>query len=140
MSRENVDLVLRGCDAWNRGALGETLELMTGEFEFRPVLVFFDLDSVYRGHDGWRRFWKVWREAWESVSIRVERVEDLGDRVLAMVTFDGVGRGSGAPVSMSFGQIWTLRDGLVERIDVLEPNDALEAAGLRETGSHAEPE
>ncbi len=42
--------------------------------------------------------------------------------------------------SMSFGQIWTLRDGLVERIDVLEPNDALEAAGLRETGSHAEPE
>jgi ketosteroid isomerase-like protein len=129
---QNVDLVLRACDAWNRSDLGETLELMTDDFEFRPVLVFFDLDPVYRGHDGWRAFWRIWRDAWESVSIRVERIEDLGHRVFAIVAFDGVGRGSGAPVSMSFGQIWTIRDGLVGRIDVLEPSEALEAAGLRE--------
>jgi hypothetical protein len=41
-------------------------------------------------------FWKTWRDAWETVTIRVERVEDLGDDVLVLVTFDGVGRGSGA--------------------------------------------
>jgi hypothetical protein len=66
------------------------------------------------------------------VTIRVERIEDLGDRALVVVTFDGVGRGSGASVSMRFGQIWAFRDGLAARIDVLDPQEALEAAGLSE--------
>jgi hypothetical protein len=58
---------------------------MTEDFEFRPVLAFFDLDSVYRGHDGFTRFWNIWRGAWETVTIEVGRIEDLGDQVLAMV-------------------------------------------------------
>ena len=132
MSQESVNLLLRGIDAWNRADLAATLELMSDDFEFRPTRDFFDLDPVYRGHDGWRRFWQVWRDAWESVTVRVERIEDLGDRLLAVVTFDGVGRGSGVQVSMSFGQIWTISEGLARQIDVLQPNEALEAAGLRE--------
>ena len=95
----------------------------TEDFEFRPALVFFDLDPLYRGHEGWTEFWKIWRDAWETVSVRVERVEDLGDRAYAIVVFDGIGRGSGAPVSMSFGQLWSFRDGLVERIDVIGPDE-----------------
>jgi ketosteroid isomerase-like protein len=130
MAQENVDLLLHACDAWNRGDLDATIEMMTEDFEFRPALVFFDLDPLYRGPDGWREFWKVWRDAWETVSIRVERVEDLGDRAYAIVAFDGIGRGSKAPVSMSFGQLWSFRDGLVERIEVLERDQtAEEAAG-----------
>jgi ketosteroid isomerase-like protein len=131
MAQENVDLVLRACDAWNRSDLDATIEMMTEDFEFRPALVFFDLDPLYRGHVGWREFWQVWRDAWETVSIRVERVEDQGDRAYAIVAFDGIGRGSGAPVSMSFGQLWSFRDGLVERIEVFEPDQAAEepAAG-----------
>ena len=69
------------------------------------------------------------------MTIRVERIEDLGDDVLVLVTFDGVGRGSGASVSMSFGQVWAFRDGLAARIDVLDPQEALEAAGLRSNGT-----
>ena len=133
MSQENVDLLSRGLDAWNRADLAATLELLSEDFEFRPMRgLFFDIDPVYRGHDGWNRFWKIWRGAWESVTIRVERIEDLGDRVMAVITFDGVGRGSGAQVSMSFGQIWTISDGLIRQIEVLAPNEALEAAGLSE--------
>jgi hypothetical protein len=33
---------------------------------------------------------------------------------------------------MSLGQIWRLRDGLASRLDVLDPQDALETAGLTE--------
>jgi hypothetical protein len=62
------------------------------------------------------------------VSIRVERVEDLGDRAYAIVVFEGIGRGSGAPVAMSFGQLWSFRDGLVERIDVGEPDKSPDLA------------
>jgi ketosteroid isomerase-like protein len=132
MSQENVELMTRGVDAWNRGDLGWILDHLTDDFEFRPTLDFFDLDPIYHGHDGWRAFWRTWRDAWETVTIRVERIEDLGDRALAVVTFDGVGRGSGASVSMSFGQIWAFRDGLAARIDVLDPQEAVEAAGPSE--------
>ena len=128
MAQENVDLLLRACDAWNRSDLAATIEMMAEDFEFRPALVFFDLDPLYRGHEGWREFWKIWRDAWETVSIRVERVEDLGDRAYAIVVFEGIGRGSGAPVSMSFGQLWSFRDGLVERIDVGEPDQSPDLA------------
>jgi ketosteroid isomerase-like protein len=132
MSEENVELGLRGVDAWNRGDLGWILDHLTEDFEFRTAQLFPDLDPIYSGHDGWRAFWRTWRDAWETVTIRVERIEDLGDRALVVVTFDGVGRGSGASVSMRFGQIWAFRDGLAARIDVLDPQEALEAAGLSE--------
>ncbi len=128
MAQENVDLLLRACDAWNRSDLDATIEMMTEDFEFRPALVFFDLDPLYRGHEGWREFWKIWRDAWETVSIRVERVQDLGDRAYAIVVFEGIGRGSGAPVSMSFGQLWSFREGLVQRIDVGEPDQSPDLA------------
>ena len=42
--------------------------------------------------------------------------------------FEGIGRGSCAPVSMSFGQLWSFRDGLVERIDVGEPDQTPDLA------------
>jgi ketosteroid isomerase-like protein len=132
MSQESVEVLRRGIDAWNRGDLAATLALLSHEFEFRPAPDFFDLDAVYRGHEGWTRFWEVWRDAWESVTIRIDRMEDLGDRVLAIVTFDGIGRGSGVRASITYGQIWTIRDGLALRCEVLHPEEALESAGLRE--------
>jgi ketosteroid isomerase-like protein len=132
LSGENLELMLRGVDAWNRGDLDWILDHTTEDFEFRPTLDFFDLDPIYDGPDGWRAFWRTRRDASASVTMHVERIEDLGDHTFVVVTFDGVGRGRGASVSMAFGQIWALRDGLAARIDVLHPQEALKAAGLRE--------
>ena len=131
MSQENVDLILRGHDAWNRGDLDWILNHLVDDFEFHPSLDFMGLDPAYHGHDGFRRFWSTWWEAWETVVISVERTEDLGEeRAYALVTFDGIGRGSGASVARSFGQIWYFRDGLAARLDTLDPQEALKAAGL----------
>jgi ketosteroid isomerase-like protein len=133
MSEENVETLRRGYDAWNRGDLEASLALVTEDFEFRPLLAFADLEPVYRGPEGFTQFWNIWRSAWESVVIRVERLEALSDdRMFAIVVFNGIGKGSGAPVSMTFGHIWVFRDGLGARCDVLEPDQALEAAGLPE--------
>jgi ketosteroid isomerase-like protein len=133
MSEENVELMLRGVDAWNRGDLGWFLDHMTEDFEFRTAQLFPDLDPIYSGHDGWRAFWRTWRDAWETVTIRVERIEDLGDRALVVVTFDGVGRGSGVEVNIEVFQLWTFRDGKVARGQAFfDREEALEAVGLRE--------
>jgi ketosteroid isomerase-like protein len=130
MSRQNLEVIERGYAAWNRRDLQELLEVISPDFEFWPLPGFLDIEKVYRGKEGFKRFFETWWEAWTALDLSVERTEDLGDRVLALVLFDGVGRSSGARVTLSVGHLWSLRDGLIVRLDALEPDEAVEAAGL----------
>jgi ketosteroid isomerase-like protein len=133
MSQQNVELARQAYEAWNRGDLGWFLDHMTEDFEFRPGLGFSDLRSVYRGKEGWRRFAETWREAWEDITVRVERIEDLDDRLVALLTFDGKGRGSGVEVSIRVGQVATVAEGRVSKLVTFPDwDEALEAAGLSE--------
>jgi hypothetical protein len=43
-----------------------------------------------------------------------------------------VGRSSGVEVKLSVAHLWSMRDGLAVRVDVLLPGTALKAAGLAE--------
>jgi ketosteroid isomerase-like protein len=133
MSQENVELARQAYEAWNRGDLDWFLNHMTEDFEFRAGLGFSDLDAVYRGKEGWSRFSESWREAWEDITVRVERIEDLDDRIVALLTFDGKGRGSGVEVSVRVGQLATVAEGQVSKlVSFPDWDDALEAAGLSE--------
>jgi ketosteroid isomerase-like protein len=133
MSQENVELARQAYESWNRGDLEWFLDHMTEGFEFWPGLGFSDLSPVYHGKEGWRQFAATWREAWEDITVRVERIEDLDDRIVALLTFDGKGRGSGVEVSVRVGQVATVSKGRVSKL-VSFPDwaEALEAAGLTE--------
>jgi ketosteroid isomerase-like protein len=48
MSQENVEIVRRGFDAFDRGDLEGVLDLLGPEFEFHTAQLFSDTDSVYR--------------------------------------------------------------------------------------------
>ena len=133
MSQENVELARQAYEAWNSGDLGWMLNHMTEDFEFQAGLGFSDLQSVYHGKEGWRRFAETWREAWEDITVRVERIEDLDDRLVALLTFYGKGRGSGVEVSIHVGQVATVEEGRVSKMVTFPDWDkALEAAGLSE--------
>ena len=131
MSQEDMELTRQAYEAWNDGDLDWMLDHMTEDFEFRPGLGFSDIDAVVRGKDGWRRFSEMWHEAWDDITVRVERIEDLDDRIVALLTFDGRGRGSGVEVSLQVGQVATVREGKVAKL-VSAPSwdEALKAAGL----------
>ena len=139
MSRENVELMRKAYEAWNRGELDWLLDHMTDDFEFWAGLGFSDLDAVYRGKEGWRRFVEMWRDAWAEITVRVERIEDLEDRLLALLTFDGNGRGSGVEVSLRVGQVATVRDTKLSKL-VSTPSwdEALKAVGLSKQDAHAD--
>ena len=133
MSQEDVELTRQAYEAWNDGDLDWMLDHMTEDFEFRPGLGFSDIDAVIRGKDGWRRFSEMWRAAWEDITVRVERIEDLNDRVVALLTFDGRGKGSGVEVSIRVGHVATVRKGQVSKLTSIAGwGEALEAVGLRE--------
>ena len=132
MSQENVEPLGRRTRLGTAGT-STGLDHMTEDFEFRPGLGFSDLDAVYRGKEGWRRFAETWREAWEDITVRVERIEDLDDRIVALLTFAGVGRGSGVEVSIRVGQVATVTEGRVSKlVSTPDWDDASKPWGLRE--------
>jgi ketosteroid isomerase-like protein len=133
MSQENVELVRRAFDAFGRGELEESLEGMAPNFEFHPSGRFMDTQSVYRGPEGMRDFWRTFHDAWEEISVDIDRIEDLGDRVLTLGTFHGRTGGTSAEVSAESGWLHTFEGGQVVGLRSFATwQEALEAAGLRE--------
>lgn len=125
MSEENLELAREGYDAWNRDDLDWFIEHMTDDAEMRPIRGAFDFDEVYHGHEGWTEFWEIWRESWSSIEVRVQRMQDLGDQgVLVLLAFEGVGRASGAEVSIALAHWLTFRDGKLAGITVMTPEAA----------------
>lgn len=125
MSEQQLELARQGYEAWNRGDRDWFLEHMSEDAEVQPIRGFAGFDDVYLGHEGWKKFWDVWRGEWQSLDIRLERMEDMGEHgVLALVTFDGVGKASGAEVSMTVSHWLKFEDGLLSAITVLTPEAA----------------
>jgi hypothetical protein len=64
----------------------------------------------------------------------VEDLVDAGeDRVLAVLRQRGRPKGGESWVDLRYGIVYTLAHGLIQRMQVFaEPEEALEAAGLRE--------
>ena len=133
MSQENVELVRKAYEAWNRGDLQWQLDHMTPDHEVRTAQVFPDTDAVYRGRAGFSQFWKTFREPWESLAVEIERIEAIGeDRVLALYRLLGRGR-DGVEVTLPSANLITIEKGLATRTTAfLDWQKALEAAGLSE--------
>jgi ketosteroid isomerase-like protein len=135
MAEGDVQVVLEGYEDWNRGDLQWLLDHASPEYEWRPDQLFPGIDAVYRGRAGFEKFWSTFREPWESLRIEADRVEDLGDAVLALFTFHGKGRDSGAEVTLRLANVFRFRDGLaVEQVSYADWDSALEATGLASSG------
>ena len=133
MSQENVELVRQSYEAWNRGDLEWVLDHITPDFEWRTAQLFPDTEAVYRGREGFRRFWNTFREPWETLLIEVERIEAIGDdRVLALLRFHGRGR-EGVGATLEYANLLTIENGMASlNVGFADWQGALEAAGLRQ--------
>ncbi len=85
---------------------------------------------VYRGPEGVMEFFRDWGDSWDDLELdwELELIDD--EHVLALGHMRGRGRGSGVPIEMRFGQIWTYGDGRFTRM-VMYPDaeSARRAAG-----------
>jgi ketosteroid isomerase-like protein len=100
-------------------------------YEYRPSsdLLPPDMDTVYRGHEGYRRFWRLWLDAFPDIRWEPEDILDFGDKTLVTARQTGRGGSSGIAVSERVFQLFTYRRGLVIRQeDFLDRDEALEAA------------
>jgi ketosteroid isomerase-like protein len=132
MSQENVELARRAYLAANTDDLQAFLSVMHPEVEFQSSGVYPDIRTDYRGLEGATSYWKAVRTVWQDFSVELERVEDLGDRVLVLLLQHVQGR-EGVTAEHTWGHVFTFSDGLVRTVRAYASwEEALQAVGLRE--------
>jgi ketosteroid isomerase-like protein len=132
MSQENVEAFKGAVEAANRRDIEALLAELDPDVEWHSALTMLGGDAVYRGHEGVRQFL---REVWDVLDTEFEfpEVRDVGDQVVALGQARGRGRGSGVPAETPLGYVVDFRCGKAIRIrSYLDPEEALEVAGLRE--------
>src|SRR6185295_861140 len=141
MSQENVEVVRRVMDAWNRQEVEDILALADPEVEYvnSPTAV---EPGTRRGHDGLAA---VARTQWESLPggrQDIDRLHDRGDEIISVGRVSRLMPGSETRIDVPILLSWTIRDGKVVRIEMLgtgsEFQKALEAAGLSESAMSQE--
>jgi ketosteroid isomerase-like protein len=118
---ESLDKLKQLYAEWGRGDYSRS-EI----FDPEMVMETFGLAEPMRA-DGYEEFvdeMRGWLGAWDRpLTIEAEEFIESGDRILALVTWKGRGRGSGAEMEASGGHLWTFRDGLVVHYGVYRDRD-----------------
>jgi ketosteroid isomerase-like protein len=131
MSRENVELVRRAYDAFNRRDLDGFLSLMSDEVESGSRLV--GVEGKFHGHDGVRRWWSALLDNFPDMEIEVTDVQDHGDVILGEYRIRAHGAGSQIPVENQQWQVVRVRGGKASSWQTfVSEAEALEAVGLSE--------
>ncbi len=131
MSRENVELAYRALDAINRRDLGALLALMDDDVE--AVSRIAAIEGGLHGHEGMRRWWENWFNAFPDYDIEVVEVRDREDLTLAALRALGHGAGSEVPFEDTIWLASRWRGGkCVWWRTCYSWDEALEAAGLEE--------
>ena len=133
VSAENVELVRRLFDAFNRRDAEAMLAGMHSDIEWRPALSPGGIEgNVYRGGEGMRRWLDEVSESWEVMEAVAEEHRVIDERrVLVLGRVRIRGRASGVSLEHELAQIWELDDGKARRaVAYASHAQALAAAGL----------
>jgi ketosteroid isomerase-like protein len=133
MSRENVEIVRRGQDAFNRRDLVAWIAVCDPDVENLPPREWPE-SAPLRGAEAIWDFFVEAQGAWEEGSYEWGEIIEAGtNKIVANQRREMRGKASGAGVVWSYWVVFTFRKGRVLRFEWFANRaDALEAAGLRE--------
>jgi ketosteroid isomerase-like protein len=136
MSQENVEVARCALEAWQRDDFETWLSLIDPDVEYRGAVEreVEGGESVYRGHDGARELWGRWHTELGDFEVESGDFRDLGEgRVLHLTHVRWRGAGSGIEFESPLAAVQTVRRGkIVQSVNYLRHQEALEAMGLRE--------
>lgn len=134
MSEENVQLVRRLNDAWNRHDLETMLAFADPEIEYvnSPTAV---EPGTRHGLDGVTAVVQAQWEMLTDARLEIERTYDRGDEIIVLSLLSRQMPGSEDRIEAQTLASWKFRDGKLIRVEALafgpaEVPEALEAAGL----------
>jgi len=119
-------------ELWDAGDYEGVLEFIHPDVVWHLDPIFPDLDKVYEGHEGMRRFFKAYIEPWEKITLELEEViDDRPGQLYVAVRNRAVGR-QGLEVDLAIHQVYRLDEDrlLTEFFAFGDPADARREAGL----------
>jgi ketosteroid isomerase-like protein len=115
-------------EAGVEAAIAEFGDLLHPEFGIEEASHIPDPGN-YSGREAFAANLRKLDEAFDHLRIEPLELVDLDDHIVVVVSMAGRGRGSQAPVEVTFAQLWTIRDGkAVSLHDYATKAEALEAA------------
>jgi ketosteroid isomerase-like protein len=131
VSKENVEIMRRAVEAYNRGDLDAAVADVGADVEFMPSGALPGQTETVQGREGYKRFLGWVADEFSDAHAEAAEIRDAGDRVLLELTLSGRGRQSGVPASWTLWQVWTLEEGkFVQGRAFSSKDQALKAAGL----------
>jgi len=131
MSDENLEIVRRGFEAYERGDMDAAVADFAADCEYVAAGTIPGRVGTYLGPDGYKQFFAWLDEEFTDSHVQVDELLDAGDSVMVGATLRGRGRQSGIPATFTFWQVWTIENGKIVRGRGFSHRaDALEAAGL----------
>jgi ketosteroid isomerase-like protein len=119
---ENVAIIKRLYESFNERDHSTAFRYYAEDIEWDArVVATPGIRGMFRGHDGVRRFWRGWLEAWQELEWEDDkRIEELDDgRIRVVISHQrNRGRSTGIWVEQPpYEQIWTIENGLVTRME-----------------------
>jgi uncharacterized protein len=130
VSEENVQVIKRGIEAFNSGAVEEMLALADPELEWRPAFgAATGGATAYHGHTAFREYWRGTQEIWDRFRFDPEEFIDDGISVVVIGRGSGRAKGSGMEIDQPFAMLWKVRAGKLRFGQTfLDPAEARAAA------------
>src|SRR5262245_47838993 len=113
MSEENVEMIRRAFEAYERGDLDAAVADIAPECEYVTAGTVPGRTGTYLGPEGYKRFMAWLDEEFSDSHAKADDLIDAGDSVVVGATLRGRGRQSGIPATFKFWQVWTIANGKV---------------------------
>jgi ketosteroid isomerase-like protein len=132
MSQENIEIVRRSIEAWNRRDLAAWSTSLHPDAEIDWSRSRAPFKGVYRGDYGIESFWDLFWSTFRDVQIEIHSLTESGSEVVVSNTAHMRGR-EGIEVVARSALVNTVENGQITRLRLYqEQAEALEAVGLAE--------
>jgi ketosteroid isomerase-like protein len=132
MSEENIEMVRSCLVAFNAGEVDKAAAVFHVDAEWIPYLGVL-AGTIHRGPEAIVKMWRDINAHLGGFQTEPREFVDCDEKVVVVVESKGTGTGSGAAVGQRWAQLWSIKDGLVRRVEPFPTREAaLEAAGLSE--------
>ena len=133
MSQENVEVITRWIEAYNRRDIEGLLDLSDPDIEFRSLFAGIEAGGAFRGSAGVYEYFKAIEDAYESFQVLPDEFLDAGAGVVVPAQAVWTGRESGASDRTRIAVAIWLRKAKVMRVETFTSRtEAAEAVGLSE--------
>jgi hypothetical protein len=126
MSNDLEDVYRQLCEAWNEGDVDAIVAHMHEDVVIESLLT--PVEGGYRGHDGVRRWWASFHEAFPDWRVELLDIRSAPSQTIAKIRLTGHGGGSGLPVDLTTWHDVRWRDDKMLRLLPHETQEEADAA------------